>query len=273
MNDPSESSPRQLRVRLQGGSGFELAAQLELATKAPLAFAVFAPCFTCLKDSKAIVRISRRLALNGFAVLRYDVTGIGQSAGDFAATSFRSQVEDLVAAARYLRQDHTAPVLGIGISLGGAVVLAGAHRMPELGAVATINSPADTVHLHQLLKRIAPQALSHGFQEITLLGSRARIGRTLIEDLAHHDIEGATAALNAPLLVLHAPQDSIVPFDHARRLCAAAARPASLVTLDGADHLLLSPPTAADFAADILARWATYNLTTTVVSKPSPSMK
>jgi len=169
------------RVSFTGSLGHELRGQLELPDGDTLGCALFAPCFTCPKDAKAIVRASRALAEHGVTVLRYDVTGTGESGGSFAETSFTSQVEDLEAAADYLRNHHRAPRLVVGISLGGAVVLAGSRRVPEVAAVATINTPADTVHLRDLLVRRAPQLLTEGSAEVLLFGAIDRSDHLMLD--------------------------------------------------------------------------------------------
>ena len=249
------SRASKLRVRFRGGAGATLVGVLEQPADQPRAFALFAPCFTCPKDAKAIVRVSEGLASAGIAVLRYDVTGSGHSGGDFARTSFSSQVEDLVAAAEYLRAEHRPPSLAMGISLGGAVVLSGARRIPELEAVATLNAPADTIHLHELLLRLAPDVLETGEAEIEVLGRSIRIGRRLVEDLPRHDIEAAARGLGLPLMIFHAPEDEIVSIKSAQRLLDVALHPKSLVAVDRSDHLLLRNRAAPGVVARILAAW------------------
>lgn len=134
---------RSERVRFANDEGLELAAILDRASDAqPDAYAVFAHCFTCTKDYKAPSHISRALAATGIAVLRFDFAGLGESDGDFAATTFSSNVTDLVAAARFLAAEHAAPRLLIGHSLGGAAVLEAAHRIDSVAAVVTIAAPA-----------------------------------------------------------------------------------------------------------------------------------
>jgi putative redox protein len=83
-----------------GHAGHVLAGRLERPAGQPRAAALFAHCFTCGKDLAAARRISRRLVADGYAVLGFDFTGLGDSEGDFAATGFASNVADLVAAAR-----------------------------------------------------------------------------------------------------------------------------------------------------------------------------
>src|SRR5437870_8654032 len=111
-------------VSFPGASGATLAARLEAPAERPRAYALFAHCFTCSKDSKAAAYISAALAERGIAVLRFDFTGLGGSEGEFANTNFSSNVGDLVAAADYLRRNHRAPAILIGHSLGGTAVLA-----------------------------------------------------------------------------------------------------------------------------------------------------
>src|SRR5260370_6297944 len=132
------------RIEFPGATGANLAARLDLPAR-PRAFALFAHCFTCGKDIFA-ARIAERLTASDIAVLRFDFTGIGSSEGEFANTNFSSNVGDLVAAARYLRQSHAAPSLLIGHSLGGAAVLAAAPHLPEATAVVTTRAPASAAN-------------------------------------------------------------------------------------------------------------------------------
>jgi alpha/beta superfamily hydrolase len=141
------------RLTFEGASGAKLSARLELpADERPLAYAIFAHCFTCTKNYKAPVNISRALAQAHVAVLRFDFTGLGESEGDFSNTTFSSNVEDLVAAADFLEREYDAPAILIGHSLGGAAVLQAAHRLPSCQAVVTINAPSEPKYVARRLK-------------------------------------------------------------------------------------------------------------------------
>src|SRR5262249_56995070 len=124
-----------------GAFGTALAARLDAPAAAPAAYALFAHCFTCSKESKAAATISAALAERGIAVLRFDFTGLGGSEGDFANTHFSSNVDHLVSAADHLRATRGAPAILIGHSLGGAAVLAAAARIPHARALVTIAAP------------------------------------------------------------------------------------------------------------------------------------
>ena len=246
------------RVKFPGAFGHDLVGRLELPDppgSEPAAYALFAHCFTCSKDLKSVGWISRALVERGIAVFRFDFTGIGESEGDFADTDFSSNLDDLEAAAEFLRTEHQGPQILIGHSLGGAAVLAAAERIPEARAVATIAAPSDTDHLRKTLIRRAPELEERGEAEVTLGPSTFRIRRRLLDDLAEGNLRQAIAELDRALLIFHSPVDSIVGVDHARRIYEAAKHPKSFVSLDDADHLLMDSRDAR-YVGEVLAAWA-----------------
>jgi uncharacterized OsmC-like protein/alpha/beta superfamily hydrolase len=243
------------RLTFRGAFGDELSARLERPPGEIRGYALFAHCFTCSKDLRAAREISRALADRGFAVLRFDFTGLGESEGDFAGSDFSSNVGDLVAAADFLRAEREAPSLLVGHSLGGAAAIVAAARITEVRAVATIGAPSEAAHLRETLLRENPELEGTEEAEVELAGRRFRIRRELLEDLEAQNVAAAVADLGRPLLVLHAPDDEVVGIEHAERLFDAAGRPRSLVSLDAADHLL-TDPAGARRAAEVLAAWA-----------------
>ena len=244
-------------VEFPGSREARLAGRIETPDGEPAAYALFAHCFTCSKDLKSAGGICRELLARGIAVLRFDFTGLGESGGDFADTNFSSNVEDLVAAAAFLRRERQAPALLVGHSLGGAAMLAAAPLIPESLAVATIGAPSATDHLRaKLSARLAAAGTEEAAFELDLGGSRpVRISRQLLEDLAGDHLRGVVPALGRPLLLFHSPLDRVVGIEHAERLFLAARHPKSFVSLGSADHLLSDPRDAAQVGA-VLAAWA-----------------
>jgi putative redox protein len=246
---------RSQTVAFPGSLGAQLAARLELPLTAPRAYAIFAHCFTCGKDSTAAVRVARALAAQGFAVLRFDFTGLGKSEGSFAQSTFSSNVADLLSAAEYLRANFEAPSLLIGHSLGGAAVLAAGGALPEVRAIATIGAPAEVAHVAHHLEAHAETIAAEGQADVQLGGRALTFTRQFLDDLSTHDLPALVAKLHRPLLVLHAPRDEVVGVDNASKIFVAAKHPKSFVSLDGADHLLLRAEDA-QYAADLIAAWA-----------------
>lgn len=243
------------RVEFTGSQGDRLAARMEWPAGTPRAYAVFAHCFSCSKDIFAANRIARQLAAHGYAVLRFDFTGLGHSEGDFANTNFSSNVEDLLAAARFVESEYAPPDLLIGHSLGGAAVIAAAGALPGIRAVATLGAPSDAAHVAHQFGDSIDKIEDEGIAEVSLGGRPFTIKRQFLEDIQGHTLEDTLANLRKPLLIAHSPTDATVGIDNASRLFLAAKHPKSFVSLDGADHLLTREEDAV-FAADIIASWA-----------------
>jgi len=244
---------RSSKFTFPGAHGVELAARLDLPAGRVLAYALFAHCFTCGKDSAAAARVARALAARGFGVLRFDFTGLGGSGGDFANTNFSSNIADLVAAARFLAAEHGPTRLLVGHSLGGAAVLVAAGQIETVEAIVTIAAPSDPAHVRKHLD--VAQIEAEGEAEVTLGGKSFRVGREFLEDLGEDYLSGALGDLGKALLVMHAPGDSVVPIHQAERIYKAARGYKSFVSLGDADHLL-SRAADAEYAADVLAAWA-----------------
>jgi len=243
------------RIEFDGADGQRLAARLDRPLGPIRATALFAHCFSCSKDVLAAKRIAETLTAQGIAVLRFDFTGLGQSEGDFANTNFSTNIEDLVAAARWLGEVHGGPHLLIGHSLGGAAAVVAAHRIEAVRAVVTIGAPADAEHvLHQLGDGLDAIARD-GEAEVSLAGRAFTIKQQFVEDVRGQKVRDAAAALGRPLLVMHAPLDQTVGIDNATGLFVAARHPKSFISLDTADHLL-SRREDAVYAANALVAWA-----------------
>lgn len=249
-----------------GHDGNQLAARLELPQGPHLATALFAHCFTCSKDTPAARRIARRLAHMGIAVLRFDFTGLGQSGGRFESTSFTSNARDLVLAAEALAARGMAPTLLIGHSLGGAAVLRAAADIGSTRAVVTIGTPFDPGHVTHTFDEAIETIATSGKAQVDLGGRPVVIGKAFLDDVRQQDQAPRIAALDAAILVLHAPRDQIVGIDNAARIFTKARHPKSFVTLDDADHLI-SRSQDADYAAQVIAAWATRYL---ALSPPAP---
>jgi uncharacterized OsmC-like protein/fermentation-respiration switch protein FrsA (DUF1100 family) len=244
------------RFQFEGEGGHHLAAALDLPDAAPTAYALFAHCFTCGKDVLAAKRIAVALAAKGIATLRFDFTGLGSSEGDFANSTFSSNVADLVHAADHLRATHQAPTILIGHSLGGAAILAAADKIPEAKAVVTIAAPSDPAHVTGLFREHVDSIRDNGEAEVSLAGRPFTIKRAFLDDVAEHSLMEKIAHLHKALLVMHSPTDDTVGIDNATRIFVTAKHPKSFVSLAGADHLL-SQRRDSGYVAEMIAAWAT----------------
>jgi len=244
------------KIEFKNKEGQKLIGRLELPIdRHPHNFAIFAHCFTCNKNLAAVKNIGRALTANGFAVLRFDFTGLGESEGEFADTNFSGNVEDLVAAADYLKENHQAPTLLVGHSLGGAAVLFAAAEISSVKAVATIGAPSNPVHVKHLFKSDLKEIESSGLAKVNLSGRDFTVKKQFLDDLESKSLPETAKQLRKALLVMHSPQDDTVGIKNAEEIYLAARHPKSFVSLDGADHLLMDKRDSI-YAGEVISGWA-----------------
>ena len=247
---------KSLRINFSNAQGQNLAARLDLPQdEHPIAYALFAHCFTCTKNIKAAINIAAALNREKIAVLRFDFTGLGQSEGEFSETNFTTNVADLVAAADYLESEYQAPQILIGHSLGGAAVLQAAHQIPSVRAIATLAAPHDPKHIARHFEENRVQIEQHGEAEVRLAGRSFIIKKQFLDDLEMQQLDTHINNLKAALLVMHSPRDTTVAIDNAAKIYQAAKHPKSFISLDDADHLLLKE-TDSLYAAMMIAAWS-----------------
>ena len=247
-------------VRFPNAQGQMLAGRLDMpANGTPRAYALYAHCFTCGKDVRAAVNISRALAREGIATLRFDFTGLGESEGSFADTTLSTNVSDLTAAAAFLEKNHQAPKILVGHSLGGAAVLEAAHMIQTSVAVATIGAPANPEHVAGLLGAARETIELEGEADVVLVGRTFHFKKAFLDDLATHPWRDNLRTLRKALLVFHSPTDKTVDISNAADIFTAALHPKSFVSLNGADHLL-TRETDSEYVGLILGAWASKYL-------------
>ena len=254
---PNNKKRTSERVSFPNGRGQQLSGIMEWPAEPPRAFALFSHCFTCTKDLKATVRVSRRLADNGICVLRYDFTGLADSEGDFSETNFTTNCQDLLAAANFLEEQHQGPSLLIGHSLGGTATATMANQIQSATAVVTIASPSSTERLAGFLVESSPEILAEGSGVVNIGGFQYTLKKQLIDDLRSYEIEQRVAELQSPILIFHSPQDQTLPYSWGLKMFEAANSPKSFVTLDGSDHLLVDRRDDVNFVADMISQWFT----------------
>ena len=242
-------------LQIAVAAGHSLAASLELPDGVPRGAAVFAHCFTCTRQSRAAVAVSRALAQEGIACLRFDFSGIGDSGGEFGADSLPADVADVTAATAAMVDRFGPGVLLVGHSLGGAAVLVAAGEIDAVAAVATIGAPASVEHVLEQVRGDLAAIERDGAGLVRIAGRPFTITRTFIDNLRGVDLAAEVGELGRPLMIMHSPTDELVGIENAGRLFAAAKHPKSFVSLAGADHLLLEQRDA-DFAAAVIAAWA-----------------
>ena len=249
-------------ISFKNSKGIQLSGKLELpATQHPVAYAIFAHCFTCNKNLLAVKNIARALTLHGFGVVRFDFTGLGQSEGEFSDTNFSSNIQDLEDIAKYMAEEIEAPKLMIGHSLGGAAAIFAGKSIPSIEAVATIGAPSSPKHVQHLFKSGIEEIEATGKATVEIGGRPFPISKQFIDDISTKNMSEVVKSLRKPLLLLHSPQDTVVGVNNATEIYSGAIHPKSFVSLDGADHML-SDKKDSVYAGNMIAQWASRYIDT-----------
>ena len=243
------------KITFTNKMGYQLSAKIDLPLKkGPFPFVLFAHVFTGSKNLTASKHISRALTMNGFGVMRFDFTGLGESEGDFSNTNFSSNVEDLQDAAAYLAEHYEAPSVIVGHSLGGAAAIFASNKIPSIKAVVSVGAPSYPEHVSHLLSGKKEEIEKNGIAEVNIGGRKFCIKKQFLDDLQNQEHETVIKNLNKGLLVMHSPQDRIVGIENAANIFKLAKHPKSFVTLDGADHML-SDKNDAFYAGSVITSW------------------
>lgn len=242
-------------VEFPGSQNAKLSARIDEPDEGPTKGAVlFAHCFTCSKNLRALGHISRVLTQHGMGVFRFDFTGLGESGGVFAETNFSSNIGDLVAASEYMEREWVAPKMLMGHSLGGAAVLQAAHRIPTIEAVATIAAPCNPEHVTHHLVEEMETIKKKGEARVNLGGREFTIKKQFLDDLKEQSMNEIIRQLDEPLLIFHSPVDQTVGIENAAHIYKLAKHPKSFISLDDADHLL-SNSEDAKYVGSVTAAW------------------
>lgn len=252
-------SERTEPISFPGSTGERLSGILHLPPATPVGSVLLAHCFTCSKDLHTMTRLARGLCEAGYAVLRFDFTGIGESGGSFLDKTVTRNTVDLVQAATTLIERGYGPCALVGHSLGGAAALLAAHRLKTVRSVAVIGAPAAPSHISHLLDDRLEEIHREGVAEVTIAGRSFPVARGFLDDLERHDQDGRVAALNRPLLVLHAVDDETVGVAEGERIFAQAQQPKAFLPLLGSDHLL-THRAAAERALGAVESWLRWTL-------------
>ena len=243
------------RVRFRSTSGPQLAGLIDQPEIPVRGWGVFSHGFTLGKDSPAASRICKQLAGEGVGMLRFDNLGLGDSEGDWGDGSFSHKVADTAQAALFMNESGRDVRLLVGHSFGGAAVIAAAHQLESVRAVASIGAPYQPGHVEQHYDALVERILAEGQAAVLIGGKALTLRRHFIEDVRAADLHEQIRTLQRALLVMHSPTDNTVGIANASEIFRAARHPRSFVSLEGADHLLTGR-NQAKRAARVISAWA-----------------
>jgi fermentation-respiration switch protein FrsA (DUF1100 family) len=171
----------------------------------------------------------------GYNALLFDLRNHGESEGAVTTLGY-AEVQDVEAAVSYLgaRSDLDAKRIGLlGHSMGGAIVLRAAARIPEIDAVIAESAYSSLEdNIEQGVRQItglppfpfAPLIVWFGEQE------------TGMDIRAVRPIDDVGSIAPKAILFIHGGQDALIDPSNSQRLFAAALEPKELFILPSAGH-------------------------------------
>ncbi len=245
-----------IEVKFKNSRGITLAAKIDMPFNGHIRnYAVFAHCFTCSMELKAIININKTLTKHGIAVLRFDMTGIGESEGTFPDTNFTTQIDDIVSASKYLGEKYTAPQLLIGHSLGGSAILFASKQITSVKALVSIASPDEPANLAVKLKRTKEKCVKMGVAETEIGGVKFNFKPQFFKDIENYNAAELQKTINIPYLVMHSAADTYSDIENGLKLFNRANQLKSFVSLDNIDHLMLQKEDA-NYVGEVIMAWA-----------------
>jgi alpha-beta hydrolase superfamily lysophospholipase len=242
-------------VAFASTSGPRLAGLVDHPTAPLRGWGVFSHGFTLGKDCPAASRICKQLAHEGIGMLRFDNLGLGDSEGDWGDGSFSNKVADTAQAVRFMNESGRTVRLLVGHSFGGAAVIAAAHSLESVRAVASVGAPYEPGHVEHNYDALVERILADGEAPFLIGGKALTLRRHFVDDVRAVDLHEQIRTLRRALLVMHSPTDNTVGIANASEIFRAARHPRSFVSLEGADHLLTGR-NQAKRAARIISAWA-----------------
>lgn len=215
-------------------------------------FIIFCHCFTCSKETITTFRLSRLLAEQGYGVLRFDFSGLGNSEGDFASTTFTGMQDDLLSAINFLKNNYRAPSFLMGHSLGGTTALSVAQDYDSIKGIVTVASPSEPEHvLHHFghALTLLEQSIDASFE---VAGQYYDIKPSFVEDVRNTGMRSRLSRLEKAVLIFNIENDALVDESNAKEIQQWVKSETELITLKNTDHLLSDRQTSANVAQQII---------------------
>jgi putative redox protein len=243
------------QVQFMNPQGETLVGTLHQPEKPVVGGIVAGHCFTCSRHTGILRRICASLEDLGFMVLRFDFSGNGQSQGRFEQSTWSKQIQEMEMAVAWVQNQGVDWIGLLGHSLGAAIALLTAQRLPGVSAVCRVAGRVSRTQLLHFLEPSQQQRLQQtGQVAFTSRGRRLTLDRRFFDDARRHDLEAVTRTLTIPMLIVHGDQDDIIPVSEAHLAKSANPERVELAIIPGGDHML-SGSTLQDRVGRTVARW------------------
>jgi uncharacterized protein len=205
---------------------------------------ILAHGITVDKDELGVfVRLAEQLVGEGFAVIRFDFRGHGESEGKSEEMTIEGELMDMKAALGFVEEKGYENIALLAASFGGGIgTLFTANNQERLSCLCLWDPVLNYEHtfLNPTLPSIRERK-SHMKSEIelqgwTTLGSRqVKVGKALFEQMAVYKPYEALSQITLPLAIIHGDNDTKVPYEDSKEYISRAKN-GMFITIEGAEH-------------------------------------
>jgi fermentation-respiration switch protein FrsA (DUF1100 family) len=197
------------------------------------------------------------LANNGYNALVLDVRNHGDSQGTVTSLG-ASEVQDIQGAVNYLktRADVNMERLGIlGHSMGGAIAIVSAARIPELHAVVAESAYSSVASITERIITLLTGRAPFPTDGVVLYFMDQETGVKTSEVSPLNDL---TRLESRPILFVHGEQDDTIAASNSQSMYDAAGDPKDIYLVPDASHMDILETDPAEYERRVVTFLDTY---------------
>ena len=223
------------KITFQNSRGIKLVGVLHLPDEKTSSAVIISNGFAANKDRTRLIKLAETLSKNGFAALRFDFGGCGES--EDSEITLKNQVDDLKSAINYMRKNGYFNIGLLGESLGGLTsILAYDNEIKALvlWAPVTKSKAPSTIQKEELQQELNER----GFIIYQKDGREFMIPKEYLEERQAINQKEILSKIKCPVLIIHGDKDDIVPLADSREAMQFLPEKSKLEIIKDGDHKL-----------------------------------
>ena len=195
---------------------------------------IFTHSFKGDKDYQPIIReFSEHIYNEGYAVIRFDCWGSGESDGKFEDSSITTQIEDLEDIIKYVKSQGYNEICLIGLSLGTTDSI-----MAYDDSIKCMVLWSPIFQHEQLYESYKDEILQKGFiiRKRNLTGEEVKCGKAMWQDFKDIKPYKKLHEINCPVLAIIGSEDRHITKEKAQEFMKMIPFENKLEVIQGGDH-------------------------------------
>lgn len=196
------------------------------------------------EEHDIFVHAAKKFCENGFAVLRFDFRGSGESEGEFVNMTIAGEVNDLRKAIDFiLEQDIDKSKIGVlGLSLGASVSILGWNKMIKTLILWSPVNVTEELFIKSLGEKTCREIEEKGFFDLRFnengwkTETSFKIGKEFLKDVRKTNIINGVKSVKCPILLIQGTEDEVIGTEGSKQIYSGANQPKEIKMIEGANH-------------------------------------